>query len=161
MGTTQQDARVDVMFRRTGDTAEGVLTLADPPLVNELNGAFTIERIAWHGSAGLEASGAIAAGKNAVFELAFTDHGDISVLRTDDKPLSLRAELGPGGKVLRGMLGSVSGQVADGFLSYRNDEFVAGSWELLYDGPSLVVGRVDMQFRKYRVMGNFRAPRVR
>jgi hypothetical protein len=156
-----RDANVDIMFRRGDAVADDVLTLSTPALVSEVNGAYEIEGIAYHTGVKLGPDGQIQSGKNRVFSVRFVDLGDISVLRTDDKRVSLRAELGPEGKVINALLGSVSGAVHDGFVSYGNDVFESGTWELLYDGPEIVVGRVDLQFKKYRVKGNFRAPRLR
>lgn len=156
----RDDSRVDMMFRDTGATGD-VFTLATPSLVNELNGAFSITDAGWFGRAVLDEAGQVKAGESRVFVLDFIDHGDSPILRTDDKRLSLRAELGPEGKVLRGLLGAAQGRVTDGFGSYGSDEFQSGTWQLLYEGPDLVVGRLDMQFRRYRVAGNFRVPRLR
>lgn len=155
------DARVDFMFRDTGAAEGNIVTLASPPLVNELNGAFTITDVGYYASGALEESGRLKSGTSRVFLLDFVDHGDISILRTDDKRLSLRAELGPEGTVTRALLGAVQGQASDGFVSFENDRFESGTWVLLYDGPDLVVGRLDLKFRKHRVSGNFRAPRLR
>lgn len=156
-----RDAEVDFMFRQTEATAGDVLELTTPALVSKVNGAYEIEGIGLRERAALTAAGDVEAGQNLVFVLTFTDLGDISVLRTDDKRVSLRAELGPEGKVLNALLGSTTGRVTDGFTSALNDEFESGTWEILYDGPELVVGRIDLKFRKYRVSGNFRAPRLR
>ena len=156
-----QDAEVDVMFRRTEAVTEGILELTTPALVNKVNGAYEITGMAIRGGAKLSPSGEVQAGDNRVFVLSFTDLGDISVLRTDDKRVSLRAEFGPGGKVANALLGSTSGAVSDAFVASGNDEFESGTWEILYDGPDLVVGRFDLKFRKYSVAGNFRAPRLR
>lgn len=158
---TSQETRVDVMFRKTGALAEGTLELTSPALVNDLNGAYTIELAGYFASRGLDESGRVVSGGNAVFALEFVDHGDISVLRTDDRRISLRAEFGPGGKVTNALLGSTSGAVEDGFTTAGNDTFESGTFELLYEGPELVVGRFDLKFRKYRAQGNFRAPRVK
>lgn len=155
------DAKVDVMFRKTDAVAEDILDLTTPALVNEINGAYEIEGIGYFPSAKLAESGEVTSGENRVFVLRFIDLGDISVLRTDDKQVSLRAEFGPEGKVVNALLGSTSGAVSDAFVSYGNDVFESGSWEVLYDGPDIVVGRFDLKFRKYRVAGNFRAPRLR
>jgi len=155
------DARVDFMFRDTGAVEGNIVNLASPSLVNELNGAFTITDIGFYPRGVLEDSGRIADGANRVFLLDFVDHGDISILRTDDKRLSLRAELGPDGVVVRALLGAAQGQVSDGFVGFENDRFESGTWSTLYDGPDLVVGRLDLKFRKHRVAGNFRAPRLR
>lgn len=155
------DARVDFMFRDTGAAEGGILSLASPPLVNELNGAFTITDIGFYPRAALSQSGRVESGTARVFLLDFVDHGDVSILRTDDKRLSLRAEFGADGAVTRALLGAPQGQVSDGFASFENDRFESGTWTLLYDGPDLVVGRLDLKFRKHRVSGNFRAPRLR
>lgn len=155
------EVRVDVMFRKTGAPESGVVEITSPALVNELNGAFTIESAGWYTGASLDEQGKIKRGDNRVFLLEFMDRGDISLLRTDDQRVSLRAELGPDGKVRTALLGSLTGTVVSGYTASRNDTFESGTWELLYDGPDMVVGRVDLQFRKYRVQGNFRAPRVR
>lgn len=156
-----KDAEVDVMFRRTANVTDGVLELTSPALVSKPNGAYTIEAIGYYPGAALGPSGQIEEGKHAVFSLQFVDLGDISVLRTDDKRVSLRAEFGAGGKVTNALLGSTSGAVSDGFVAFNNDTFESGSWEVLYDGPDLVVGRFDLKFTKYRAAGNFRAPRLR
>jgi hypothetical protein len=156
-----QDAEVDVMFRRTNAVTEGILTLTTPALVSKVNGAFQVESIAYFPRAALAPDGTVKDGNNGVFTLRFMDLGDISVLRTDDKRVSLRAEFGPGGKVTNAMLGSTSGSVHDAFVTAGNDEFESGTWEVLYDGPDLVVGRLDLKFKKYRVQGNFRAPRMK
>lgn len=155
-----EDAEVDVMFRRTDATSDA-LELTTPALVSKVNGAYEIEGIGYMTESSLSPAGEVKAGKNTVFVLRFVDLGDISVLRTDDKQVSLRAEFGPGGKVVNALLGSTSGAVSDAFTSAGNDVFESGSWEVLYDGPELVVGRFDLKFRKYRVAGNFRAPRLR
>jgi len=155
------DARVDFMFRDTGAAAGDVLSLAQPPLVNELNGAFTITDVGYYPHAALTESGGVKSGEARVFVLDFIDHGDISILRTDDKRLSLRAEMDPKGVVTRALLGAPQGQVGDGFVTFANDHFESGQAEILYDGPDLVVGRLDLRFRKYKVSGNFRAPRLR
>ncbi|MBE7491872.1 MAG: hypothetical protein HS108_09000 [Planctomycetes bacterium] len=160
-GPGREDACVDFMFRDTGAAEGRILSLASPPLVNELNGAFTITDVGFYPAAELDADGRVRAGANRVFLLDFVDHGDIPTLRTDDKRLSLRAELGPGGAVVRALLGSAQGRVSDGFVDFENDRFESGTWVLLYDGPELVVGRLDLKFRKHRVAGNFRAPRLR
>jgi hypothetical protein len=159
--SSSPDARVDVMFRKTDAVAEDVLELTTPALVNDINGAYEIEGVGYFPSAKLAASGEVESGENRVFVLRFIDLGDISVLRTDDKQVSLRAEFGPEGKVVAALLGSTSGAVNDAFVAYGNDVFEAGSWELLYDGPDVVVGRFDIKFKKYRASGNFRAPRLR
>lgn len=155
------EARVDFMFRRTAAVEDATVTLAQPSLLNELNGAFTIHEVGLHARAALDSGGVMRAGGNRVLGIEFTDHGDISILRTDDKRLSLRAELGPDGKVVRGLLGATAGVVMDGFTAFENDAFESGSWQLLYDGPDLVVGRLDLKFRKYAVSGNFRAPKLK
>lgn len=155
------DARVDFMFRDTGAAEGNILTLASPPLVNELNGAFTITDVGFYPASALDESGRLKSGASRVFLLDFIDHGDIAILRTDDKRLSLRAELGPEGAVTRALLGAPQGQVSDGFVAFENDRFESGTWVLLYDGPDLVVGRLDLKFRKHRVSGNFRAPRIK
>jgi len=160
-GTTRVESRVDVMFRKTGAVAEGVLELTTPALVNEVHGAFTIESLGYFPGAALSEDGRVVSGEGAVFALEFVDHGAISVLRTDDKRVSLRAEFGPEGQVTGGLLGSPRGSVSTGFTTAGNDRFKSGTYELLYDGPELVVGRFDVQFEKYRVQGNFRAPRLR
>lgn len=159
--STEGETRVDVMLRKTGTITDGTLELTSPALVNELNGAYTIHAAGYYAGRGLDANGRVIAGKGAVFALEFTDHGDISVLRSDDRRISLRAEFGPDGKVTNGLLGSTSGAVEDGFTSAGNDTFESGSFELLYEGPELVVGRFDLKFAKYRAQGNFRAPRIR
>lgn len=155
------DAEVDVMFRRTGSVTEGVLELTSPALVSGPNGAYTIESIGYYPGTELAPDGQVIDGQHAVFTLQFTDLGDIDLLRTDDKRVSLRAEFGAGGKVTNALLGSSSGAVSDGFVAFKNDTFESGSWEVLYDGPDLVVGRFDLKFTKYRAAGNFRAPRLR
>ncbi|MBZ0135661.1 MAG: hypothetical protein K8I27_04755 [Planctomycetes bacterium] len=160
-GGSMADAEVDVMFRRTEAVTDGVLELTTPALVSKPNGAYQIEAIAYYPGASLSPDGRIADGTNAVFSLQFIDLGDISVLRTDDKRVSLRAEFGAGGKVTSALLGSSDGTVSDGFVGFSNDTFESGSWEVMYDGPDLVVGRFDLKFRKYRAAGNFRAPRLR
>lgn len=152
---------VDVMFRKTGAVAPNVVEISTPGLVNEIHGAFTIEAVGLYAGAELAEDSRVARGSNRVFLLEFTDHGDISLLRTDDKRVSLRAELGPDGKVEKALLGSKTGAVVSGFNAEGNDAFESGTWELLYDGPELVVGRIDLKFQKYRVAGNFRAPRLR
>jgi len=158
---SERDASVDFMFRLTGAIAPDVVDLAEPALVNELNGAFTIEAAGLRTRAMLGQDGAIQPGENRVFLLDFIDHGDIAILRSDDKRLSLRAELGPGGRVVRGLLGWPSGRGHNGFLAFENDRFEGGTWQILYDGPDIVVGRLELQFHKYAVSGNFRAPRLR
>jgi hypothetical protein len=155
------DASVDVMFRKTDVIDEDILELTTPALVNEINGAYEIEGIGYMPGAKLSAGGEVESGDNRVFVLRFVDLGDISVLRTDDKQVSLRAEFGPEGKVVNALLGSPSGAVSDAFVSSGNDVFESGTWEVMYDGPDLVVGRFDLKFRKYRVAGNFRAPRLK
>ena len=155
------DAEVDVMFRRTENLTEGVLELTTPALVSKPNGAFQIEAIGYYPGSALTPDGQVTEGDGAVFSLQFVDLGDISVLRTDDKRVSLRAEFGAGGKVTKALLGSSSGAVSDGFVAFNNDTFESGTWEVLYDGPDLVVGRFDLKFAKYRAAGNFRAPRLR
>lgn len=149
------------MFRPTGVTGPDVLTVTSPSLVNELNGAFTIHVVAYHSRASLASDNVVTRGENRVVVVDFIDHGDISILRTDDKALSLRAELGPDGKIVRALLGGLSGAASDGFKAFANDTFESGTWQLLYDGPDIVVGRLDLKFRKYSVSGNFRAPRLR
>jgi len=158
---SMHDADVDVMFRRTDAVTEDILTLTTPALVSKVNGAYEIESIAYFPQAALAPDGTVKDGKSGVFTMRFVDLGDISVLRTDDKRVSLRAEFGPGGKVTNAMLGSTSGSVSDAFVASGNDVFESGTWEVLYDGPDLVVGRLDLKFRKYRVQGNFRAPRMK
>lgn len=155
------EMRVDFMFRTTGAAEPQIVSLASPPLVNEINGAFTLTDTGLYARAVLGDGGRVSPGVNRVFLLDFIDHGDISILRTDDKRLSLRAELGPGGLVVRALLGAVDGQPAEGFTSFENDRFESGAWSLLYDGPDLVVGRLDLKFRKHVVSGNFRAPKLR
>lgn len=155
------DAEVDVMFRRTEAVTDGVLELTAPALVSKPNGAYEIEAIGYYPGAALGPEGQVVAGDHAVFTLQFTDLGDIDLLRTDDKRVSLRAEFGAGGKVTSALLGSTSGAVSDGFVAFNNDTFESGTWEVLYDGPDLVVGRFDLKFTKYRAAGNFRAPRLR
>jgi hypothetical protein len=155
------DTSIDVMFRKTEVVDEDILELTTPALVNEINGAYEIEGIGYMPGAKLGSSGEVESGENRVFVLRFIDLGDISVLRTDDKQVSLRAEFGPEGKVVNALLGSPSGAVSDAFVSSGNDVFESGTWEVMYDGPELVVGRFDLKFRKYRVAGNFRAPRLR
>ena len=155
------DAEVDVMFRPTGNLTEGVLELTTPSLVSKPNGAYKIEAIGYYPGAGLSPDGRVIDGKHAVFSLQFMDLGDIDLLRTDDKRVSLRAEFGPGGKITNALLGSTNGAVSDGFVGFANDTFESGSWEVMYDGPDLVVGRFDLKFTKYRAAGNFRAPRLR
>lgn len=156
-----QDADVDVMFRQTDAVTDDILTLTTPALVNKVNGAYEIEALAYIPRAALGPNGEIVSGDHGVFSLRFMDLGDISVLRTDDKRVSLRAEFGAEGKVTNAMLGSSSGSVSDAFITSGNDVFESGTWEVLYDGPDLVVGRLDLKFRKYRVQGNFRAPRMK
>lgn len=160
-GGAGNDYAVDVMFRDAGGGDSDTLKLTTPALVSDMNGVFTIHQVAYHPRSALADNGGLVAGTNTVLGVEFTDHGDITVLRTDDVRLSFRAELGPEGKVLRALLGSTDGRVTDGFVTWNNDAFVSGEWELIYDGPELVVGRVDIRFKKYRVQGNFRAPRVR
>lgn len=152
---------VDVMFRKTGAPESGVVEITTPGLVNEVHGAFTIESVGWYTGAELDEQGKIKRGDNRVFLLEFMDRGDISLLQTDDQRVSLRAELAADGKVRTALLGSLTGTVVSGFTASRNDTFESGTYELIYDGPDMVVGRIDLQFRKYRVQGNFRAPRVR
>lgn len=152
---------VDVMFRKTGAPTEGVVELTTPALVNEINGAYSIEAVSWYAGAALAEDGKVTRGDNRVFLLEFMDRGDISLLQTDDKRVSLRAELAGDGTVRTAILGSVTGTVVSGFTAAGNDTFESGSWELVYDGPDLVVGRIDLKFKKYRVAGNFRAPRSR
>ncbi len=156
---SRYNPRVDAMFRETGAASDGVLTLSRPSLVNEVNGAYQIHSLSYRSKASLSADGSIESGGNAVLAVEFTDFGAISVLRTDDKDVSLRAELGPKGQVLKALLGSDRGRVSDGFASFGNDAFKEGSWSLLYDGPDLVVGRLDLKFTKYEVAVNFRALR--
>jgi hypothetical protein len=151
---------VDFMFRKAGAPAGDVIELSTPALVNEIHGAFTIELTGYYPGAALDDDGKIVKGDDRVFLLEFTDHGDISLLRTDDKRVSLRAQLGPQGKVTRALLGSMSGAVVSGFTTEGNDTFESGTWEVLYDGPDVVVGRIDLRFTKYSVAGNFRAPRM-
>ena len=158
---SMQDADVDMMFRKTDAMADDILTLTTPALVNKINGAYEIESMGYFPRGALNTDGTVKQGENAVFVLRFVDLGDISVLRTDDKRVSLRAEFGPEGKVTNAMLGSVSGSVSDAFTTSGNDVFESGTWEVLYDGPDLVVGRLDVKFKKYRVQGNFRAPRMK
>ena len=155
------DAQIDVMFRKTDAVDSDILELTTPALVNEINGAFELEGVGYMPGAKLSAGGEIDSGDNSVFVLRFIDLGDISVLRTDDKQVSLRAEFGPEGKVVNALLGSTSGAVSDAFVAYENDVFESGTWQVMYDGPELVVGRFDLKFRKYRVAGNFRAPRLK
>lgn len=155
------DFVVDVMFRKTGAVAPDVIEITSPGLVNEIHGAFTIEAVGLYAGAQLEEDGRVGLGSNRVFLLEFRDHGDISLLRSDDKRVSLRAELGSDGKVVKALLGSKTGAVVSGFKAEGNDAFESGTWELLYDGPEIVVGRFDLTFEKYRVAGNFRAPRLR
>lgn len=157
----QGEALVDFMFRKTGAPAPDVLELTTPALVNEVHGAYTIESAGYYPGNVLEDDGRVVKGDGRVFLLEFTDHGDISLLRTDDKRVSLRAQLGPAGKVERALLGAVSGSVVSGFTAAGNDTFESGTYEILYDGPELVVGRIDLKFGKYSVAGNFRAPRIR
>ncbi len=152
---------VDVMFRKTGAPTEGVVELTTPALVNEVNGAYSIEAVSWYAGAALSEDGKVTRGDSRVFLLEFIDRGDISLLQTDDKRVSLRAELAGDGTVRTALLGSVTGTVVSGFTAAGNDTFESGTWELLYDGPDLVVGRIDLKFKKYRVAGNFRAPRSR
>ncbi len=109
----------------------------------------------------LSGFGHIGVGDNRVFTMEFSDYGEIDILRTDDKQVSLRAEFGPDGKVLRALLGAENGVVPAGFGSFENDTFVSGEYELLYEGPEIVVGRFDLQFKANRVRGNFRVPRIR
>jgi hypothetical protein len=154
-------SNVDFMFRESGVVLPDALTLTSPSLVSELNGAYTIHLVGLHSRSALASDGVLTSGQSRVFQLDFIDHGDISILRTDDKALSLRAELGPDGKVVRALLGGVSGVASDGFKAFANDTFESGTWQLLYDGPDIVVGRLDLKFRKYSVSGNFRAPRLR
>jgi hypothetical protein len=160
-GSPQANAQADVMFRKTSAMTEGVIELTTPSLVNDIHGAFTIEELGYFTGATLAEDGRVRPGENAVFVLEFVDHGDISVLRTDDKRVSLRVEFGPEGKITAGLLGDRSGVVRSGFTNAVNDTFKEGTWELLYDGPEVVVGRFDVEFEKYRVTGNFRAPRLR
>ncbi|MCC6573365.1 MAG: hypothetical protein IT462_06185 [Planctomycetes bacterium] len=154
-------AHVDAMFRETGTITKSTLTLSKPALVNDLNGAYEIYALGFLSRASLSANGQIQAGTNAVLTLEFRDFGDITVLQVDDKDVSLRAELGPSGKVLHAILGSDRGRVTDGYMSYENDLFESGSYQMLYEGPDVVVGRADLKFRKYTVAVNFRAPRTR
>lgn len=156
-GGEKYNPHVDAMFRETGVRTENVLTMSRPALVNEVNGAYQVNALAYVSRAGLAPDGKVVSGGNAVLTLEFTDLGDIGVLRTDDRDVSLRAELGPDGKVLRALLGSESGHVTEGFTSAVNDAFKEGLWKLLYDGPDIVVGRLDLKFTKYEVAVNFRA----
>lgn len=156
-----RDANVDVMFRRGDAVGDDILTLTTPAMVSEVNGAYEIEGVAFTSGAKLSPDGEIESGDHRVFSLRFVDLGDISVLRTDDMRVSLRAELGPERVVTHAMLGATSGAVHDGFVSAGNDVFESGTYEILYDGPEIVVGRIDLKFKKYRVTGNFRAPRLR
>jgi hypothetical protein len=156
-GGEKYNPHVDAMFRETGARTESVLTMSRPALVNEVNGAYQVNALAYVLRAALAPSGKVISGGNAVLTVEFTDLGDIGVLRTDDRDVSLRAELGPDGKVLRALLGSESGHVTEGFTSAVNDAFKEGSWRLLYDGPDIVVGRLDLKFTKYEVAVNFRA----
>jgi hypothetical protein len=155
------DAEVDVMFRRGGTGDAGVLELTSPALVSKVNGAYEVESVSYRERASLDPDGRVTGGEHAVFSLQFVDRGPIDLLRTDDKRVSLRAEFGPDGKVTGALLGLPGGAVTDGFVAFGNDTFEDGSWEILYDGPDLVVGRFDLKFRKYRAAGNFRAPRLR
>lgn len=150
---------VDAMFRPTGKGADVSLELSQPSLVNELNGAFTLGSVAWLDHAALNESGRVQSGENAVLMIEFADHGGIDVLRTDDTVVSFRAELGPEGKVIRALLGGEGGRITDGFVSYTNDVFREGSWRAIYDGPDLVIGRIDIEFEKYTAAVNFRVPR--
>lgn len=152
------NSQVDAMFRETGG-GEGVLTLTRPALVNEVNGAYQLNSVSYQTRRQLSGDGVIEPGAHAVLAIEFTDFGDISVLRTDDKDVSLRAELGPQGKVVKALLGSERGKVSDGFVAFADDTFKEGTWKLLYDGPDLVVGRLDLKFAKYEVAVNFRAAR--
>jgi hypothetical protein len=149
------------MFRKTGHPVPEVVELTTPALVNEVHGAYTIESAGFYPGNVMQDDGRIVAGEGRVFLLEFMDHGDISLLRTDDKRVSLRAQLGPEGKVERALLGALSGTVVSGFTAEGNDTFESGTYEILYDGPEWVVGRIDLKFKKYSVAGNFRAPRIR
>ena len=156
-GGEKFNPHVDAMFRETGARTENVLTLTRPALVNEVNGAYQVNALAYVRNAALAPDGKVVSGAHAVLTLEFTDFGDIGVLRSDDKDVSLRAELGPEGKVLRALLGDERGHVTEGFVSKVNDAFTEGSWKLIYDGPDIVVGRLDLKFKKYEVAANFRA----
>lgn len=149
------------MFRETGSLNKGVISLSKPALVNNLNGAFKIHAAALMPDRALNALGHITSGNSKVFILEFTDYGDLDILRTDDMQVSLRAEFGPDGKVLNALLGAENGIIPVGFSAFENDTFISGSYELLYEGPNIVVGRFDLQFKANRVRGNFRAPRIR
>jgi hypothetical protein len=155
------EASVDVMFRQTGAVSPGVLELTTPALVSDIHGTYSIERAGFYSRSSLDERGRVVRGSNAVLVLEFVDHGATSLLRTDSKRVSLRAEFGPDGKVVAGLLGSPDGAVASGFTAAGNDPFEAGTWEILYDGPDWVVGRLDIEFQKYRAAGNFRVPRLR
>ena len=157
-GPGANEPRIEAMFRVSAEQ-EGVFTLSRPALVNELNGVYRVRGVSLQSRAALDESGNVIGGKSRVLVLEFTDLGGVSLLRTDDMDVSLRAELGPKGKVLRALLGRPSGAVHSGFGSWRNDTFVSGSYELIYDGPDVVVGRADLAFKKYQVKVNFRAPR--
>lgn len=154
-------ASVDVMFRETANINENVIRLTKPGLVTDINGAFKVHSAALMPDRSLSETGHINAGDNRVFAMEFSDYGEIDILRTDDKQVSLRAEFGPDGKVLRALLGAENGVTPAGFGSFENDTFVSGEYELLYEGPEIVVGRFDLQFKANRVRGNFRVPRVR
>ncbi|MDC1142280.1 hypothetical protein OAU50_04250 [Planctomycetota bacterium] len=149
------------MFRETANSDDNIIRLSKPALLTEINGAFDIQSVALLPSRSLSESGHISAGDNRVFSLEFNDYGDIDILRTDDRQVSLRAEFGPDGKVVRALLGAENGVVPAGFSAFENDVFLDGSYELLYEGPDVVVGRFNLTFKANRVRGNFRAPRVR
>ena len=156
-GGEKYNPHVDAMFRETGARTENVITLTRPALVNEVNGAYQLNALSYISRAALGGDGKVISGNNAVLSVEFTDLGDIGVLRTDDRDVSLRAELGPEGKVLRALLGSDTGHVTEGFTSAVNDAFKEGTWKLIYDGPDMVVGRLDLKFTKYDAAVNFRA----
>jgi hypothetical protein len=156
-GGEKYNPHVDAMFRETGTRTENVLTLTRPALVNEVNGAYQLNALSYVARAALGGDGKVISGSNAVLIVEFTDLGDVGVLRTDDRDVSLRAELGPDGKVLRALLGSDTGHVTEGFTSAVNDAFKEGTWKLIYDGPDIVVGRLDLKFTKYEAAVNFRS----
>ncbi|MHC4841591.1 MAG: hypothetical protein ACYTDT_11680 [Planctomycetota bacterium] len=160
-GASSTRTSVDVMFRETASINENVIRLTKPALVTDVNGAFKIHSAALMPGKSLTGFGRIMAGDNSVFSMEFSDYGDIDILRTDDKQVLLRAEFGPDGKVVQALLGAENGIVPSGFSSFENDVFVEGNYELLYEGPDVVVGRFDLTFKANRVRGNFRAPRVR
>jgi hypothetical protein len=152
---------VDFMFRQTGAVRSEVLELTAPALVSDIHGTYSIESAGYFSRSALDEYGRVVRGAHSVLVLEFVDHGSTSLLRTDSKGVSLRAEFGLDGRVVAGLLGAPEGAVASGFSAAGNDSFESGTWEILYDGPDWVVGRVNLEFQKYTAAGNFRVRRVR